>query len=202
MDEFRWYNSLHEFSRPADDAGESTEPSPDEDLVLSMVATAIIPRVAKLVEGGALDPYSAKHIRRLKDLAEQIEATVEADPSKMNVLLGACLGPFRKAVDEAQVQLEPHLAPSQAPPAFDPESVPARIRYLSRIGKLLANLVAWRKYTGEKYGVGELIEKLLGRVMLPVAEGGWEVGGEDEMRRVRSSSKPRLTTIDPCASRL
>ncbi|KAF8606883.1 GCFC-domain-containing protein [Ceratobasidium sp. AG-I] len=183
LDEFRWYNSLHEFSRPANDAGESGEPSPDEDLVLSMVATAVIPRVAKLVEGGALDPFSAKHIRRLKDLAEQIEATVEADPTKMNALLGACLGPLRKAVDEAQVQLRPYLAPSQAPLAFDPDSVPARVRYITRMGKLLANLVAWRKYTGEKYGVGELIERLLGRIMLPVAEGGWEVGGEDAMRK-------------------
>ncbi|KAG8733267.1 hypothetical protein FRC12_018936 [Ceratobasidium sp. 428] len=40
LDEFRWYSSLHDFSRPVNDAGESTEPTPDEDLVLSMTPTA------------------------------------------------------------------------------------------------------------------------------------------------------------------
>ncbi|KAG8696463.1 hypothetical protein FRC08_007138 [Ceratobasidium sp. 394] len=184
LDEFRWYSSLHDFSRPVNDVGEPMEPTADEDLVLSMVATAIIPRVAKLVQGGALDPYSARHIRRLKDLAEQIEATLEADATKIGALLGACIVPFRKAVDEAQVQVRPYLAPSQAPPPFDPESVPARARYLSKMSKLLANILAWRKYTGEKYGIGELVERLLGRVMLPVAESGWEVGGQEIMRKV------------------
>ncbi|KAG9112439.1 hypothetical protein FRC07_007915, partial [Ceratobasidium sp. 392] len=149
LDEFRWYSSLHDFSRPTNEAGESTEPTPDEDLVLSIVATAVIPRVAKLIQGGALDPYNSKHIRRLKDLAEQIEATVEADTTKISPLLGACIIPFRKAVDEAQAQVGPYLAPSQAPPPFDPESVPARARYLSKMSKLSANMLAWRKYTGE-----------------------------------------------------
>jgi hypothetical protein len=52
------------------------------------------------------------------------------------------------------------------------------------MSKLLANLLAWRKYTGERYGIGELVERLLGRVLLPVAEGGWEVGGENVIRKV------------------
>ncbi|QRW06588.1 Pre-B-cell leukemia transcription factor-interacting protein 1 [Ceratobasidium sp. AG-Ba] len=183
LDEFRWYSSLHDFSRPVDEAGESTEPTPDDDLVLSMVATAVIPRVAKLIQGGALDPYSAKHVRRLKDVAEQFEATLEADAAKMGPLLSACIVPFRKAVDEAQAQVDPYLAPTQAPPAFDPESVPARARYLLKASKLLTNILAWRKYTGEKYGIGELVERLLGRVMLPVAESGWDVGGQDILRK-------------------
>lgn len=153
--------------------------------MLSMVATAVIPRVAKVVEGGALDPYSAKHVKRLRDIAEQIEATVEADPAKINSLLKACITPFRKAVDEAQGQLAPYQAQGQlSAPTFDPESVPARARYLSRMSKLLGNIVLWRKYTGEKFGVGELIERLLGKVMLPVAESGWEVGGEGALRKV------------------
>ncbi|KAG8745828.1 hypothetical protein FRC10_006855 [Ceratobasidium sp. 414] len=194
LDEFRWYSSLHDFSRPTNNVGEPTEPTPDEDLVLSMVATAVTPRVAKLVQGGALDPYSAKHIRRLKDLAEQIEATLEADTTKIGALLGACIVPFRKAVDEAQVQVAPYIAPSQAPPPFDPESVPARVRYLSRMSKLLANILAWKKYTGEKYGIGELVERLLGRVMLPVAESGWEVGGQEVMRKVYSDEQRLFAT--------
>ncbi|CAE7116046.1 unnamed protein product, partial [Rhizoctonia solani] len=150
LDSFRWYKSLHEFS------GEN--PEPEQDLVLSMTATAIIPRLTKLVQAGALDPYSGKHVKRLRDVAEQIEATVEADSTKLNPLLGACIVPFRKAVDELQSQLGTY---SLGAGTFDPEGVPARNRYLVKASKLLANLVAWRKYSGEKFGVGELIERVL-----------------------------------------
>ncbi|KEP54034.1 putative GC-rich sequence DNA-binding factor [Rhizoctonia solani 123E] len=172
LDSFRWYKSLHEFS------GEN--PEPEQDLVLSMTATAIIPRLTRLVQAGALDPYSGKHIKRLRDVVEQIEATVDADSSKLNPLLGACIAPFRKAVDELQTQLGTYTLGAGT---FDPEGVPARNRYLVKVSKLLANLVAWRKYTGEKFGVGELIERVLGKVMLPIAEGGWEVGGDDVLRK-------------------
>lgn len=41
-----------------------------------MVSTAIIPRLSKLVESGALDVYSSSHIRRVVDLAEELEASV------------------------------------------------------------------------------------------------------------------------------
>ncbi|CEL62527.1 GC-rich sequence DNA-binding factor 2 OS=Homo sapiens GN=GCFC2 PE=1 SV=2 [Rhizoctonia solani AG-1 IB] len=176
LDSFRWYKSLHEFS------GEN--PEPDQDLVLSMTATAIIPRLSKLVQAGALDPYSAKHVKRLRDVVEQIEAIVLDDSAKLNPLLGACIEPFRKAANELQVQLgEYNLGMA----VFDPEGVPARTRYLAKVSKLVANLVAWRKYTGEKFGVGELIERVLSKVMLPIAEGGWEVGGEGILRKAVSN---------------
>ncbi|KAH7336933.1 nineteen complex-related protein 2-domain-containing protein [Rhizoctonia solani] len=173
LDSFRWYKSLHEFS------GEN--PEPEQDLVLSMTATAIIPRLTKLVQAGALDPYSGKHVKRLRDVVEQIEATVEADSAKLNPLLGACIAPFRKAVDELQTQLATYPLGAGT---FDPEGVPARTRYLGKVFKLLANLVAWRKYTGEKFGIGELIERTLVKIMLPIAEGGWEVGGEGILRKL------------------
>ncbi|CAE6458225.1 unnamed protein product [Rhizoctonia solani] len=176
LDSFRWYKSLHEFS------GEN--PEPEQDLVLSMTATAIIPRLTKLVQAGALDPYSGKHVKRLRDVVEQIEATVEADSAKLNPLLGACIAPFRKAADELQTQLGTYPL---GVGTFDPEGVPARMRYLGKVSKLLANLVAWRKYTGEKFGIGELIERTLVKIMLPIAEGGWEVGGESILRKTAMS---------------
>ncbi|CAE6415638.1 unnamed protein product [Rhizoctonia solani] len=176
LDSFRWYKSLHEFS------GEN--PEPDQDLVLSMTATAIIPRLSKLVQAGALDPYSANHVKRLRDVVEQIEAIVQVDSAKLNPLLGACIEPFRKAVNELHTQLgEYNLGAA----VFDPEGVPARTRYLAKVSKLVANLVAWRKYTGEKFGIGELIERVLSKVMLPIAEGGWEVGGEGILRKAVSN---------------
>ncbi|KAJ1303381.1 hypothetical protein OPQ81_011573 [Rhizoctonia solani] len=172
LDSFRWYKSLHEFS------GEN--PEPEQDLVLSMTATAIIPRLTRLIQAGALDPYSGKHVKRLRDVVEQIEAIVEVDSVKLNPLLGACIEPFRKAVDELQTQLAQYQLGAAV---FDPEGIPARIRYLAKVSKLVANLVAWRKYTGEKFGVGELIERTLGKVMLPIAEGGWDVGGQEILRK-------------------
>lgn len=50
-----------------------------------MISTAVIPRVCKLIEGGALDVYSGKHIRRLVDLAEEMEVSVERGSAKFQV---------------------------------------------------------------------------------------------------------------------
>lgn len=58
---------------------------PDGDLVSAMISTAIIPRIAKILEKGALDPYSAKNIRRLIDLCEEIEISVPRDNLKFEV---------------------------------------------------------------------------------------------------------------------
>ena len=88
LDTFSWYKSLYEYARPAQsDAGdgEEAELGPDGDLVSAMISTAIIPRVCKLIEGGALDPYSAKDVRTTIDLAEQIEYSVERDNLKFQV---------------------------------------------------------------------------------------------------------------------
>ena len=51
----------------------------------SMISSAIIPRLCKLVEGGALDVYSARHIRRMVHLAEEVEASVEDGNAKLQV---------------------------------------------------------------------------------------------------------------------
>ena len=69
-------------SNPEED---EPELGPDGDLVSAMLSTAIVPRVCKLVEGGGLDPYSAKGIRMIIDLTEQIEASVENDSLKFQV---------------------------------------------------------------------------------------------------------------------
>lgn len=64
---------------------EERELGPDGDLVTSMVSTAVIPLICKLVDGGALDVYSSRHIRRMVDLAEEVEASVEQGGGKFQV---------------------------------------------------------------------------------------------------------------------
>ena len=85
LDSFSWFESLYIYSRPprrrnsvADDDEDEDEPAlgPDGDLVSAMVGTAVVPRLCKIIQGGAFDPYSEKHVRRMVDLAEQIEASV------------------------------------------------------------------------------------------------------------------------------
>lgn len=61
------------------------ELGPDGDLVSAMVSTAVIPRICKMVESGAFDPFSAKSTRSLVDLAEQVEIYVERDNTKFQV---------------------------------------------------------------------------------------------------------------------
>ena len=89
---------------------------------------------------------------------------------------------FQVAVTAAETTLAPFLELNQ--PRFDPAAIPARRRFLTRQYKLLRNLVQWRKHAGDRFGLGSLVSKLLHEVLLPVAESGWEVGGEDIMRKV------------------
>lgn len=89
LDTFHWYAALHQYSRPSQQDGEDEdmEPDlgPDGDLVSVMVTTAVIPRFCKIIEGGSFDPYSAKDVRRLVDLAEEVEVSVPKDNPKFEV---------------------------------------------------------------------------------------------------------------------
>lgn len=98
------------------------------------------------------------------------------------MFLKAALAPFHNAVVDLENTLAPYLALNR--PRFDPEAIPARRRVLTRQRKLLSCILRWRKYTGELFGVGQLTTRLVERSILPVAESGWEVGGEDSLRKV------------------
>ena len=56
-----------------------------------MISTAIIPRICKIIEAGAFDPYSAQSVRIMIDLAEQIEASMEREDLKYQVRVDNCL---------------------------------------------------------------------------------------------------------------
>jgi len=54
----------------------STAPTAGGDLASSMVSTAIVPRLCKIVEGGGFNPYSMEDVRTVTDLVEQVEIAV------------------------------------------------------------------------------------------------------------------------------
>ena len=68
---------------------------PDGDLVSATITTVVLPRLTNLLEGGAFDPFSGKNIRRLVDLAEEVEISVEKSNHKFQVirsfLLALCI---------------------------------------------------------------------------------------------------------------
>ena len=70
---------------------------------------------------------------------------------------------------------------------FHPDSLSARLRFMIRAARLLSNLLRWRRYTKERHGLGLLCGEILSDVLLPVARGGWEVGGSDALRKASSS---------------
>lgn len=90
---------------------------------------------------------------------------------------------FQTAVDSEEELIGPYLEVSQA--RFDPEAIPARRRYLNRRVKLVQTLVRWRKHFGKGPGIEGLVKRVVDVVIIPVADGGWEVGGEQCLRKVR-----------------
>lgn len=204
LDTFQWYDALYAYSRPRrpeDEEDEEPELGPDGDLASAMVSTAIVGRMCKLFDAGALNPYSTSHVRRVVDVVESVEAALLSDNAKFHVrppssalthadalveqmLMKSVVNAFREAVTSTALLVRQCVDGNVRPPAFDPQAPPARRRFLARRLKLLRNLVRWRKYSGERFGVGELVTQLLRDCMLPIAESGWEVGGEDIMRKV------------------
>ncbi len=105
------------------------------------------------------------------------------------MLFKSVINLFDKAVADTQDLQKERL---QASLAFNPESIPARRRFLVRRVKLLRNLIRWRKHTGERFGVGQSITRLVDGPLLSIAETGWDVGGEEIMKQVSVSSASRL----------
>jgi len=100
----------------------------------------------------------------------------------VQVLLKSVYMVFANEVSTTESLLAPYLSLNNPP--FNPESIPARRRFLARRTKLGQNIIRWRKYTGERFGIGELATRLVVRCIAPVADGGWDVGGEECVRKV------------------
>ncbi|PFH46529.1 hypothetical protein AMATHDRAFT_154582 [Amanita thiersii Skay4041] len=197
LDTFKWYKGLYDYSRPGSEGTkiEESDLGPDGDLVASMISTAVIPRLCKLVDSGVLDVYSGKHIRRMIDLAEEVEASIEDGNVKLQTLLKSTTAQFESAIINTEKLIARFTAASRTIPAFDPEAIPARRRFLTRRVKLLQNLLKWRKYTGERFSVGLLATKLVEDCFLEIAETGWEAGGEQLTRQVASMLPNELLPV-------
>lgn len=92
---------------------------------------------------------------------------------------------FQNAITDTETSLTKFKS-VQPLPSFNPDSVPSRRRFLCRRVKLLRNLLRWRKYTGKRLGLDVLVGRLVDVCILEVAQSGWDVGGEDISRQVRS----------------
>ncbi|KAL5482670.1 hypothetical protein ACEPAI_9264 [Sanghuangporus weigelae] len=195
LDSFTWFSALYDYSRPVGANGNPEEdgdgePSlgPDGDLASAMLST-IVPRLCKIMQYGAFDPYSSKHVRAIIDLAEQVEAS--ASREKLELLQKTIHGTFRQAIDDHATLIQPYLE-VRGNSRFDPEAIPARQRFLYRRYKLLINFLRWRKYAGEKFGAGEMVSRLVNQHMRPIAETGWEVGGERIMEKSMNVLPPDI----------
>ncbi|KAF8964319.1 nineteen complex-related protein 2-domain-containing protein [Flammula alnicola] len=183
---FKWYKGLYEYCRPGEgQVVEERELGSDGDLVASMISTAVIPMICKILDNGALDVHSKSDIRRMIDLAEELKLVLSLGvESSRSLLLKSVMNAFQSAISASESSTAKYMSGYRSRARFDPEAIPARRRFLNRHVKLLKNLLSWRKYTGERFGLGILIGKLVEGCIITVAESGWEVGGEDTARKV------------------
>ncbi|VDB84202.1 unnamed protein product [Peniophora sp. CBMAI 1063] len=180
LDDFKWYAQLHEYSQAGASPSDESENVDGGDLATSMITTAVIPRIAKVIENGGFDPWSARHVRRAAELAEELEMSMSKMDLKFQMYLKAIVSVFQTAVEDTITSQHAHLDLNES--QFNTDAIPARRRLLAHHRKLVANILRWRKYSGPLFGVDQLLERLVGEAMLPVAESGWDVGGEEAMR--------------------
>jgi len=103
------------------------------------------------------------------------------------MILKSVYSVFEHSASLSESLLAPFIASNR--PIFDPEAIAARRRLLRHASKFLDTLIRWRKYTGETLGIGELCARHMNNVALPIAESGWDVGGEEIMREVNNYIK-------------
>ncbi|KAG8754904.1 hypothetical protein FRC14_004538 [Serendipita sp. 396] len=181
LDEFQWYSQLYERAHPDPDMEE--ELRPEDDLPGNMCRTMLIPRLNALVSGGGLDAYSRRQVSRAIDIAEQIEASLGDEGDRYLSILKIVTRVFEIATNDLKDQFQKYSvsAPSTKP-TFDPEAISARRRYMKRVIKLTENIMLWRKYSKERFGVGRLVTTLL-EILFFVSQGGWDIGGEEFIRK-------------------
>jgi len=106
------------------------------------------------------------------------------------MLLKSVASCFQSAISATEASVVKYTVTQSRRPrvaGFNPDAITTRKRFLNRRVKLLKNLLRWRKYTGERIGLGMMLAQLVERTIVPIAEGGWEVGGEDIVRKVSIS---------------
>lgn len=101
------------------------------------------------------------------------------------IFLKAVLSVLQSAVNDLKSSQDPFLALDNPP--FHPEAIVARKRLLARQEKLMTSILRWRRYTSSLFGIDEVMNSLLVNCIVPLAKSGWEVGGEECVRRVSSS---------------
>lgn len=211
LDHFRFYTALYSYSRPKvagqdDDSDEDMdEPAlgSDGDLVASILTSTVIPRLVLIFNTpGSFDPFSSGQTRRAVDLLEQTEAIVALDgPSaKFTGLVQSMLAPFDHVLAMFNTLLT-LSASGTPPPAFNPDSFAARLRFLGRLSKLVRNIVAFR--TWSRVAVLQIVDGLVG-IGQRLAETGWEAeeGGGKEWAARLLERMPKGVLSDEREARL
>ncbi|EEB99135.1 hypothetical protein MPER_01242 [Moniliophthora perniciosa FA553] len=162
------------------------------------MTAAIIPGLSKVIEGGALDVVLAFTYQESDRSNGRDRGQYRGRQSKIagQVLAKSVVTCFERAIYETEKLLAKFTAAAdtRSAPAFDPESVPSRQRFLTRRVKLLTNLLRWRKSTGERFGLGKLAARIVDGLVVEIADGGWEVGGADVVQTVAGMLPPDLVT--------
>ena len=66
-----------------------------------MISTAVIPRIAKVIENGGFDPWSSKHVRRAAELAEELEMSMSKMDLKFQVRFSMHVSRIRRLTGTA-----------------------------------------------------------------------------------------------------
>jgi GC-rich sequence DNA-binding factor len=101
---------------------------------------------------------------------------------------------FEAAISSTLDLIQQYTAVQRSAP-FNPDVISSRKRFLTRRTKLLDNLLRWRKFTGERFGIGQLIEKLINATIMSFAEDGWDAGGEAIVRQVNEPPSTRFPDV-------
>ena len=119
------------------------------------------------------------------------------------------MGRILSAVQLAEQLVIPHLDAIASPTvALTPDSIAARQRFALRQIKLMVQAIRWRKFAKQitiqsaisrAVTLDELLaQRLVGGVLLPLLEAGWQTGGQELATRVSLVLSKRETGLIDC----
>ncbi|GAA6030231.1 hypothetical protein JCM8097_009000 [Rhodosporidiobolus ruineniae] len=212
LSSYAWHQALSSYGHSPSSGDASPEPEGDEstELINSLVASVVIPRLSAIARAG-YDPYSEKQTRAALKWVDEVSYCVEPSSPKFESLILTFLHRLRLSVAALQTLLLPFLSSLSLPSlAYDPATFLSRTRFLETHLALVRNAGKWRRYMralrvpavpvevkkedGDGEGLlevggggtfDELVQReLVAKTLLPVVEAAWGTGGEAVAQKI------------------
>jgi GC-rich sequence DNA-binding factor len=162
---------MYDHSDSDSDHQDDEEEDMDKDLLKTVVAKSLCPKITQFLSAGGVDLYSAKQTKCLVAIMDELLDYVEKSNNKMEQLVRALLQTILNTAEAHRLQFIQAAQPLTPRPILTAQGVDARERYLWRTIGLFRNLMLLRKFVPTDTIDRAVVDGLLHDCILRLLEG-------------------------------